>query len=151
MNAWWQAFHFLRPWWLLLVLAWGPLLIWRARRARRGDGLARLADAALLPYLLESDGRARAWTGWLLALSALLTTLALAGPTWQRVAQPAYGDPAAQVVVVSLSQRMLAQDVKPDRMARVRFKVHDLLHANKAGSNALVGYAGAAFVVAPLT
>ncbi|HEX7340071.1 MAG TPA: tetratricopeptide repeat protein, partial [Rhodanobacteraceae bacterium] len=47
--------------------------------------------------------------------------------------------------------RMLAQDVKPDRMARVRFKVHDLLHANKAGSNALVGYAGAAFVVAPLT
>lgn len=146
-----DQFHFLRPWWLALVLLWLPLLVWRMRATQGGAALARLADADLLPYLLVGRRRSR-WSGWLLAcLAAMLVTLALAGPTWQRVPQPLYTDGAARVVVVSLSRRMLAQDVKPDRLQRVRFKVHDLLHANASGRNGLVAYAGAAFTVAPLT
>lgn len=151
MSAWLAAFHFLRPWWLLLVLAWLPLLLWRMRVARNGAALGQLADADLLPHLLVRTGRSRRGS-WLSAwLAGVLVTLAMAGPTWQRLPQPLYGDGAAQVVVVSLSQRMLARDVKPDRMQRVRFKVHDLLHANAGGRNGLVAYAGAAFTVAPLT
>ncbi|HEX7342448.1 MAG TPA: tetratricopeptide repeat protein [Rhodanobacteraceae bacterium] len=144
-------FHFLRPWWLLLACAWLPLLIWQMRRTRRGAVLGRLADAVLLPYLLVGTGKARQGAWWLAGLAGVLVTLALAGPTWQRLPQPLYSQGAAQVVVVSLSRRMLARDVQPDRMQRVRFKVHDLLHANKGGRNGLVAYAGAAFTVAPLT
>lgn len=151
MNAWLDAFHFLRPWWLLLACVWVPWLLWRMRRVRQGTVLQRLADAELLPHLLVRSGRAQRWP-WLLAgLAGVLMTLALAGPAWQRVPQPVYQDGAAQVVVVSLSQRMLARDVKPDRMQRVRYKVHDLMHANASGRNGLVAYAGAAFTVAPLT
>ncbi|HET8554943.1 MAG TPA: tetratricopeptide repeat protein [Rhodanobacteraceae bacterium] len=151
MSAWLAAFHFLRPWWLLLVLAWLPLLLWRLRVARRGAALGRLVDADLLPHLLVQTSRSRRGS-WLPAcLAGVLVTLAMAGPAWQRLPQPLYADGAAQVVVVSLSQRMLARDVKPDRMQRVRFKVHDLLHANAGGRNGLVAYAGAAFTVAPLT
>lgn len=151
MSAWLDAFHFLRPWWLLLALVWLPLLFWRMRAARRGGALSRLADAELLPHLLVRAERAQRWP-WLVAVAAgTLATLALAGPTWQRLSQPLYRGDAAQVVVVSLSQRMLARDVQPDRMQRVRYKVHDLLHANASGRNGLVAYAGAAFTVAPLT
>lgn len=151
MSDWMGSFHFLRPWWWLLTVVWLPLLWWRMRAVQRGSVLHRLVDAELLPHLLVRAGRAQRWP-WLLAgLAGVLLTMALAGPTWQRVSQPLYRGGAAQVVVVSLSQHMLARDVKPDRMQRVRFKVHDLLHAHANGRNALVAYAGAAFTVAPLT
>lgn len=151
MSEWLSAFHFLRPWWLLLALAWVPLAVFLWRADRDGARWRRLADAALLPHLLEGSGKARHMGAWLLAAACALTTLALAGPTWERLPRPLYGKGAAQVVAVSLSRRMLAGDVTPDRMQRVRYKVHDLLHANAGGRNGLVAYAGEAFVVAPLT
>jgi Ca-activated chloride channel family protein len=46
---------------------------------------------------------------------------------------------------------MLARDVTPSRLDRARYKVRDLLAANHDGLNALIAYAGEAFVVAPLT
>jgi len=46
---------------------------------------------------------------------------------------------------------MLSRDVTPSRLDRARYKAHDLLAGNRDGLNALIGYAGEAFVVAPLT
>ena len=151
MSAALMQFHFLRPWWLLALLVL-PWLLWQAARRGRGlQALSRLVDAELLPQLLQGQaGRQRLPLG-LLALAWLLAVLALAGPTWSRVEQPLYARRAAQVVAISLSQRMLSHDVAPSRIDRARFKAHDLLAANRDGLNALVGYAGEAFVVAPLT
>ena len=151
MSEAWRQFHFLQPWWLLGLLAL-PLLAWLAAR---GDGarrnLSRLVDAELLPHLLHGRPRGRRGPAGLLALGWLLGVLALAGPSWSRVAQPLYADRAAQVVAISLSQRMLSRDVAPSRIDRARYKAHDLLAANRDGLNALIGYAGESFVVAPLT
>jgi Ca-activated chloride channel family protein len=151
MSAALAQFHFLRPWWLLL-LAVLPWLLWQAARRASGEqALARLVDAALLPALLAGrPGRQRLPLA-LLALAWAIATLALAGPAWSRVGQPLYARRAAQVVAISLSQRMLARDVAPSRIDRARFKAHDLMMANRDGMNALIGYAGEAFVVAPLT
>jgi Ca-activated chloride channel family protein len=151
MSAALHAFHFLQPWWLLALLVL-PLLPWLAGRgdaARRE--LSRLVDAALLPHLLHGRPGSRRMSSGLLVLGWLFGVLALAGPTWSRVAQPLYADRAAQVVAISLSQRMLARDVAPSRIDRARYKAHDLLSANRDGLNALIGYAGESFVVAPLT
>src|SRR6185437_12340645 len=41
--------------------------------------------------------------------------------------------------------------VASSRLDRARYKAHDLLAGNRDGLNALIGYAGEAFVVAPLT
>ena len=151
MNQALHQFHFLQPWWLLALLAL-PLLLWLGTRgdaARRE--LSRLVDAELLPHLLHGRAGNRRVSSGLLALGWLLGVLALAGPTWSRTAQPLYADRAAQVVAISLSQRMLARDVAPSRIDRARYKAHDLLDANRDGLNALIGYAGESFVVAPLT
>ncbi|HKR76343.1 MAG TPA: tetratricopeptide repeat protein [Rhodanobacter sp.] len=151
MSAMLMQFHFLRPWWLLALIVL-PWLLWQAARRSHGlQALSRLVDAELLPQLLQGRaGRQRLPLG-LLALAWLLAVLALAGPTWSHVEQPLYAHRAAQVVAISLSQRMLSHDVTPSRIDRARFKAHDLLTANRDGLNALVGYAGEAFVVAPLT
>jgi Ca-activated chloride channel family protein len=146
-----QQFHFLRPAWLWLLLAL-PLVAWLAMR---GQGarvqLERLVDPELLPHLLQGRARQRGVPPALLACGWLLAVLALAGPSWSRVPQPLFADRAAQVVAVSLSQRMLARDVAPSRLDRARYKARDLFAANRGGLNGLVAYAGEAFVVAPLT
>lgn len=146
-----HQFHFLQPAWLFGLLAL-PWVLWMGARAdvsRRA--LSRLADPDLLPHLVSDETRHARWPSGLLALGWILGVLALAGPTWSRVTEPMFTDHAAQVVAISLSQHMLAHDVPPSRMERARYKARDLLTANKDGLNALIGYAGQAFVVAPLT
>jgi Ca-activated chloride channel family protein len=136
----------------LAALALLPLLWWLGvRRSSAQLELSRLVDAELLPYLLRGRAANRQLPVWLFATGWSLCALALAGPTWGRVAQPLYASRPAQVVAISLSQHMLARDVAPSRLDRVRYKVHDLLASNHDGLNALIGYAGEAFVVAPLT
>ena len=151
MSEMLQQFHFLRPWWLA-ALALLPLLGWLGvRRSPAQVELSRLVDAELLPHLLSGRVARRHLPAWLFAAGWILGSLALAGPTWNRSAQPLYASRPAQVVAISLSQHMLARDVAPSRIDRVRYKAHDLLESNRYGPNALIGYAGEAFVVAPLT
>jgi len=146
-----QQFHFLRPWWLLALLALPLLIMLATRRQGAREQLSRLVDPELLPFLLKGNAVRRRASPWLLAAGWVLATLAMAGPTWSRVTQPLYAKRAAQVVAMSMSQRMLARDVAPSRLDRARYKVRDLFAANHDGLNALIAYAGDAFVVAPLT
>jgi len=146
-----HQFHFLQPLWLLALAAL-PIIFWMAfQRSAVSIELSRLVDAELLPHLLRGKAVSRRVPASLFALGWTLAALALAGPTWNRVAQPLYANRAAQVVAISLSQDMLSRDVAPSRLDRARYKAHDLLTANREGLNALIGYAGEAFVVAPLT
>ena len=147
------AFHFLRPLWLLGLLAL-PLIV-LALRARGAGAQAWRAevDAHLLDHLLVSgaadkSGRAPLW----LALAAFsLGCLALAGPAWERMPQPLYQNKAARVIALDLGETMLAQDVKPSRFERARFRIADILKRSGDAQTALIAYAGDAFVVAPRT
>ncbi len=146
--------HFLRPWWLVALLAL-PLL-WRALRSVGGDANAwrGAVDAHLLKHLLESSDETAAPARaprWLAFGAWALATLALAGPAWERLPQPLYQNKAARVIALELSQTMLAQDVKPSRFQRARFKIADILKRSADAQTALIAYAGDAFVVAPLT
>ena len=146
-----RDFHFIEPRWLwLLVLV--PVLAWLVgRRPAQQRVLARLADPALLPYLLDGEPSATRAPVAAFVSAALLAIVALAGPTWDKQAQPLFAERAAQVVVVSMSPHMLSHDVVPDRLSRVRYKVRELYAANGDGMNALIAYTGEAFTVAPLT
>lgn len=146
-----HQFHFLQPWWLLGLFGLPLVLAFGLRSNATQREFSRLADAELLPHLLSGSVRGRRWSSGLFALGWALCVFALAGPTWSRIAEPLYADRAAQVVALSLSQHMLARDVLPRRIDRARYKAHDLLTANRDGLNALIGYAGQSFVVAPLT
>jgi Ca-activated chloride channel family protein len=151
MNAFEFPLHFLRPWWWLALLPL-PVVLWALARSGGGRAmLSRIVDAALLPHLVHDGGARRRLALALAALAWVLAVAALSGPAWKKLPAPLYVNGAARVVVLSLSNDMLAQDLKPDRMARARFAVRDLLDDAGDARTALVAYAGAAFTVAPLT
>jgi Ca-activated chloride channel family protein len=151
-----RDFHFLRPAWLLaLPLLWG-LVAWLARRGSRDGDWSQLIDADLLPGLMLTQANAAPGAGsnapwpWL-TLAWTLGVLALAGPTWEQDAAPAYRAPAAWVVVLDLSPSMAAPDVPPNRATRARYAIDDLLTAAHGARVGLVVFSDEAYTVAPLT
>jgi Ca-activated chloride channel family protein len=153
MSEFLHNFHFIRPWWTLLLLAL-PLL-WRALKSADGDAQIwrGAVDAHLLEHLLvRNAGAAPARSPvWLASAALIIATFALAGPAWERLPQPLYKNQAARVIALELSNTMLAQDVKPSRFERARYKIADILKRSGDAQTALIAYAGDAFVVAPLT
>ncbi len=145
-------FHFLRPLWLLLLLA--VPAFWLLRRHGRADAGAwrSVIDAHLLPHLIERIDAGSGRAG--IVLAVMLWTLAcgaLAGPAWEREPMPLYRNQAARVLALELGATMMAQDEKPSRFERARYKLVDILDRSKDYQTALIGYAGEAFVAAPLT
>jgi Ca-activated chloride channel family protein len=88
---------------------------------------------------------------WLLAIAWLLTTLALASPTWSKLEQPLYRSEDALVIVLDLSRSMDAGDIKPSRLNLTKYKLIDLLKKQHEGKTALIVYAAEPYVVSPLT
>lgn len=140
--------HWLRPeWWLALPLP--ILLLWWLKRSGDGGAWRRVCDPHLLRHLLQYPTRRRHWL-WLSGLGWLLAILALAGPTWDQRPQPLYRNQASRVLVLDLSHSMLADDLRPSRLAQARYAINDIL-AHDDSRHALAAYAGDAFIVAPLT
>lgn len=148
-----QAFHFLRPAWLLaLPVLWG-LIVWLARRRSRDGDWARLVDPDLLPALRLDGGSGKPghspWQ-WL-ALAWTLAALALAGPSWQRAPAPAFRGNASWVLVLDLSPSMTAADVSPNRVTRARYALDDLLDGAHDARVGLVVFSDEPYTVTPLT
>jgi Ca-activated chloride channel family protein len=147
-----DAFHFIRPLWLLLLPVIGALW-WFIRRARTRrdvptDGLAPHLRAALTVGTL-SRRRLRAIDGVALALALLV--LGAAGPTWSRMPDPFVAQSAPVVVALKVTPSMEESDVAPSRLERGKQKVRDLLELRAGARTALVAYAGSAHVVVPMT
>ena len=147
-----EQFHFLRPGWLLLLIALVAVL-WLLLVRRYDSGSWRaVIDERLRPFVLSSSGQnQREWTRWVPAVVALLAIIALAGPTWERLPQPVYHKDTALVIALDMSRSMNAADIKPSRLTRARHKIADILNLRQEGQTALVVYAADAFTVTPLT
>lgn len=147
-----EDFHFLRPWWFLLILAI-PLSVYIYHTV--GDTLNRwraVIDDDLADKLLKKPKAFLTYGGsWVMAAALLLTTVALAGPTWEEIEQPVHKRDDALVIVLDLSYSMLAEDLNPSRVDRAKQKVHDILNNRKEGFSTIVAYAGDPHIVAPLT
>ncbi len=111
-----------------------------------------VCDLDLLPYLLqEKTVNQSRWPITTGVIATLLIITALAGPTWQRMPSPVFRNESALVIALDLSRSMDAEDIKPSRLIRARYKIADILKQRKDGQTALLVYAGDAFTVTPLT
>jgi Ca-activated chloride channel family protein len=151
MNNLLAQLHFLRPVWLLLLLPAIALLVLLLRRASSAANWRRAIAPELIDYLLEPGQQQRRHWLWPLAIAWLLATLAMAGPSWEKIPQPVLQKRDGVVIVLDLSLSMYAEDIQPSRLQRARYKVLDLLQRRREGLTGLVVYSGDAHVVSPLT
>jgi Ca-activated chloride channel family protein len=135
---------------LVLVPA-AALFFWWAFRERERV-LETFVDAALLPTVAPDYDRRRHRTraGILLATIAALV-LAIAGPMWGFHWEEIHREGIDLVVALDTSKSMLTTDVAPNRLARAKLAVQDLLAVLQGDRIGLVAFAGSAFVQCPLT
>ena len=147
-----EAFHFLRPTWLVAAVPCVWLAWYWLRRTQRGSGWELAIDSELLHVLLDasrsSGGR---WFSGFLIVALAAATIGLAGPTWQKLPQNVEEKQDTLIILLDLSMSMLARDTKPSRIDRARQEVVDILRLRKEGQTALIAYAGDAHAVVPLT
>ena len=145
-------FHFIRPTWLLALFPYLVIIVFMLRNKLSRGNWSAVCDAELLPYLLqEKAGQNSRWALSSGVIAAFLVIFALAGPSWQRVPSPVFRNESALVIALDLSRSMDAEDIKPSRLIRARYKIADILKRRKDGQTALLVYSGAAFTVTPLT
>jgi Ca-activated chloride channel homolog len=145
-------FHWLRPLWLLALIPTVVLSVFLWRQKRTAHQWQHLIAPELLPFLIDRKTisvKKSLW--WALMLAWLLSTLALAGPSWVKRPTPVEKNQHALVVLLDLSLSMYSEDIKPSRIVRARLKIADILRDRKDGQTALVVYAGEAHTVTPLS
>lgn len=149
-----ELMNFIRPAWLL-ALPLAILLPWWWKRLRRPAGdWEKVCDPHLLRFLSVRQGGAGPSSnrgGILAGLAIAIAALALSGPSWQQLPESSLAARDARVIALDLSRSMLAEDLRPSRLARARFRIADLLNEAEEGQTGLVAFAGDAYVVSPLT
>jgi Ca-activated chloride channel homolog len=138
----------------LVVLGLVPLLVaflvWAHRRRERD--LDAFVAAALLPAVApERDPRRRTARAAVLVLAVLCLGLTLGGPMWGFRWEEVRRQGIDLVIAIDTSRSMLATDVKPNRLARAKLAVQDLVAELHGDRVALVAFAGSAFLQCPLT
>lgn len=146
-------FHFLRPEFMFLILPLAFLFFYKQIRPLKAGNWQNVISPKLQQYVLfqqlkPSHTRVLSTALW---LSALLTILALTGPSWEKQQSAVYRSAQGIVIGLDLSLSMTAQDVSPSRIQRAKYKIIDAIEQQKGKNIGLIVYAGDAHVVSPLT
>ena len=146
-------FRFAHPQYLWLLLAVPALiaLYWAAARNRR-KRLARFGDPTLLRGLMPevSTGRVRLKSILFTAAVALLV-LALARPQWGSKLREETSEGIEMMLVVDVSNSMLAEDFAPNRLERTKYAIDRLFDGLRQDRVGLVVFAGEPKVQLPIT
>jgi Ca-activated chloride channel family protein len=143
---------FALPWALALVplLAGGAaVLVLRSARLR-ARRLERLAE----PGLLERIAPARRRPGRraaILGAAAALAALAFAGPQWGTERTIVRSEGADVVLALDASLSMLAEDVEPNRLTRMKREATQLIARSRGDRFGLIAFAGRSYILTPLT
>ncbi len=147
-----DAFHFLRPLWLLALI--GIAALWYLAR-KNAVPARRSRDSH--PHLARPCGwdprqARRFYPDRRCCQRPGLLSL------WPRPDQPGAAYPtrwcaetAPLVVALKVTQSMETPDLAPTRLDRARFKILDLINERAGARTALIAYAGTAHRVSPLT
>lgn len=151
MN-WIANFHFIRAEWLLALIPACVIAALLFRRYQRSTAWADTIDPELMPFLLVQPSKKPSVNPLpILLLAWILSILAVAGPTTEKVPQPILEREDALVIILDLTWSMYASDVTPSRLVNAKRKITDLLTARQEGTTGLIVFAGDAHAVSPLT
>lgn len=143
--------HFIRPWWLLLLVL-GLLLLWPREKSHKNSPWNNIIDEHLAPHILvATEAVSRTWGRFFLGAYLILVTLALAGPTIKKIPSQSEFLRKPLIIALDMSEHMLSKDISPSRLKRAKYKIKDLLSLEKGRDVALIAFAGDAHTVVPFT
>ena len=152
LNIDWNEFHFLRPQFLWLLLPLALILIVGLIVVREQVRWKRHIAIHLRPFVIKKGSEVmKRWMQLITFLVLSIAVVGLAGPSWEKFEQPERILETPMVILLDLSQSMMATDLQPNRLERAKFKISDLIEANPRVRIALVGFAGTAHTLVPLT
>jgi Ca-activated chloride channel family protein len=138
-------------WWLLLVAPLLSVFLWWAWRKRQRL-IAQFVRSRLLGDLTVGVSRSRQKIRLALLVGAVACVLiALARPQWGFTWEEAKQQGLDIVVAIDVSKSMLAEDLKPNRLARAKLAALDLARLTSSDRLGLIACAGSAFLQCPLT
>ena len=139
----------------LLLLSIIPLLIiiyalWVRRKRKL---LSRIGNINLMSQLMPEVSSKRGWLKILLMCSAIFCiVVALARPqTGLKVKKEETGRGSEVMLLLDVSNSMLAQDFKPNRLERAKLAISHLVDRLKNDRIGLIVFAGDAFIQLPIT
>lgn len=144
-------FHFIRPWWLLSLIAVFIVSYLLKRLQVSNSGWQQVIPKHLASKLINGEQTERSNSLFIPCLITVLAIVALAGPAWQKLPQPVYNVQKGAVIVMDMSNSMYSTDLTPNRLTRARYKAIDLLDKLNEGDTGLIVYAGDSFIISPLT
>ena len=143
---------FALPWALplvpLLAIA-AALLVLRAahHRFRR---MERMAEPSMLERIAPAR-RSPRWRATVLGLAAALAALAFAGPQWGTERTVVRSEGADIVLALDASLSMLAEDVEPNRLARMKREATQLIASSEGDRFGIIAFAGRSYILTPMT
>lgn len=135
---------------LIVIPALIGLFVWAGHRRRQA--LQRLGNPVLIARLSANvNFRGRRWQAVLWIASIALILFSLARPQWGENVQQVEREGVQVMVALDVSQSMLAEDIKPDRLSRAKMEIADLMTRLGGDEIGLVLFSGASFIQFPLT
>jgi Ca-activated chloride channel family protein len=137
--------------WALLLVPALAFLFWLAER-RGAARLGAFVSPRLLPQLGATVNRFRRVLRFgLLLLGIALAIVSLAQPRFGYTYEEVKRKGLDLIIAVDTSRSMLANDVPPNRLQRVKLAAVDLITELRGDRIGLIAFAGRAFLQAPLT
>ncbi|MEC8646795.1 MAG: VWA domain-containing protein [Candidatus Latescibacterota bacterium] len=137
-------------WFLLLIPLLCVFFAW-ATLARR-KALLRFVGWPLAEKLTRDFSRRRQFGKYaLFGIGTLWAVVALCGPQFGAKLDMAQRKGVDVVLVLDVSRSMLAEDLKPSRLARAKQQIRELIDLLQGDRVGLIVFAGQAFVQCPLT
>ena len=140
----------------LYLLCFMPLALFAGLlfllRKRKTAAIARLGSTELINRLSATvNWRGRRWRTRLWFVAVALLIVALARPRWGAQVDYVERQGVEIMVLLDVSESMLAEDFKPNRLARAKLEITELMDRLEGNELGLVLFSGAAFVQFPLT
>jgi len=147
-----QYFHFIRPYWILIIV---PSVFILRTLASHDDSLAlwrnNMSDEIVEELTVEGTSHRLISPKRVTWLITFILVIVLAGPSWQQQSSPYSQDNSALVIALDVSKTMQQSDLQPTRLIRAKQKIIDLLALRGDANTALIAYSGTAHIVMPIT
>jgi Ca-activated chloride channel family protein len=135
--------------WLAIV----PLVLFilDVSAAAAGSAWPRVRRLWAGPQGFSNETVATTQRRWLLWLGMILVIFAAARPQWGRIEEQTFDQSREVLLALDLSRSMLAEDVKPSRLARGKLLIESLLDRLEGERVGLILFSGTAFLQSPLS